>query len=193
MILLASALLLRALPRAAPAEGWSWRADLPLALASGGLAAWLAGFVTYASNFAGVPVDSSDHDQYCVVVRHLHDGVLRDAAGGQRSGVAAMLAGWLSHATGPYDALALAALISFGAMSAATYVWARAFGGRVAGVAAALACAGVELVATLPRNLTLYPEIDAATVLAAAGAAWALARGGLGSFAFAGAAVGLVL
>lgn len=193
-VVLAAAVLAVAALAPAPADddAWEGRVDLPLMLALGvGVAVldatWVARF-----HLAGWPLTASDFFQYCESVAALRAG---DIAGvhNQRSAVAGLLPAAFAGRWGILGGLAIGAAVSHGIQAAATYLWARALGGREAGVAAALLMAAVGPVVLLTRNTTFYPEAVAAIVLAGAAAAAAVRWPNPGTALLAGGGVGLAL
>lgn len=171
--LLVVPLLLRAALRAPAEEPWRGRVDVPLALAAGVAAALIGGLWLARFELLNHPLTASDFGQYCVGVDLLRgEGTGRWP--GQRSVAAAWLPGRLAGTLGILDALVVSAFVSFAATGAGVYVWARAVGGRLGAVCAALALGAVGQVVVLTRTVTFYPTTIAAFVLASAGAAAAV-------------------
>lgn len=94
---------------------------------------------------------------------------------------------------GVVDGLALASITSGCALAATQYAWARAVGGRVAGLVAVVSSLALASVVLLPRSLTLYPEKAACMALFGLGVTLAFGRRDPLGFAAAGLGMGLAL
>jgi len=137
----------------------------------------------------GAPLTGTDFSQYCEAVIAAVEG--RAAANPHRSALVASALAPLAARAHALDALFLGAVASTALLAAGAGAWALAVSGRVAAVAAMLACLSVAPIALLPRTVSFYPEMAAAFMVASAAAAWACARGGLLACVLGAALVGL--
>lgn len=191
-LLLAGAVGLRGAGLAGPRDPpWRARLDLVLALVLGaGLATWWFSWLGRWALFPW-PVLARDFAQVCDAVRAAAEG--QPPSFPQRSPVAAALPGLLRSHLGIVDALLVSSTLSTAALLAALALWARAAQGRLAAVAACLLAGALPALATLPRQLSLYPELIAAFVASAAAAMAALRWRGPATLLLCGSGAGLAL
>lgn len=172
-------------------DPWHFLWDPLLALAAGVYASASSTF--WFSRFHLItPVTSSDFAEYCNSVAALAQNQW-EYFSRNRSVLLALLPGKLSESWGVLDGLALSSILSTGLIGAASYLWARALLGRMAGISAALFFTTVGALTIVPRTLSFYPELSALFALSGAGVALAFRWPGALGLLFGSSMVGLVL
>jgi hypothetical protein len=186
-VLIALALAVRLLTPAGREPEQPDRLDVLLAVCCGAGLSLLCGLWLSDFHMQQGPLTCSDFHEYCGSVSILRsDG--EEGISRQRSLLAAAPSVWLAGRLGVLDGMAVSALLSMAGIGAGLYLWGRALGSRLTGIAAVLAGATLGPLVIFSRTLSFYPEITAiftlgsASAVAAArwGRPWALLLCGVG-------------
>lgn len=179
-------------------DGTRWRrvgvgaTEGALAVSAALLFGALAGFYLPRHFIVGGDYGEVDFAGYCRSLAAVRDGVPSEWRVKHSAVVGALLA-FPTRAVGILGALTGGALVSAFLYGLGVYLWARAAGGRVAGLAAVLFAAANQSISWIARSPSFYPEVVACCVLGTAGVAVALRWRTRPALWVGGAGAGLIL
>lgn len=173
LVLVAIATWARFTAREQADDPWSSIVDLPLAALSGLCFALASVFLLAPSFLVGGFDTDAELPVYCAGLGALRAKFELELAG-KLSPLAAVLLLPLSNWFGVLSALIAGAVASSAVFGAGIFVWARAAGGRLAGVVAVIFAATNHHLALLVRTPSFYPETTALNAVGIAAVAVAL-------------------